>query len=100
MRYDKKVYFQKITPGEYDPSTGNYGADSVEEALRYASVMDTSAKTMRLVYGEIRQGSLCVQLQNHYTDAYDRIRIGDRIYTVDSSRKLRVKHTFVVSEVQ
>lgn len=100
MRYDTPIYFQKITAGEYDASTGNYGEDSVEETLRYASVMDTSAKTMRLVYGEIRQGSLCVQLQNHYTDAYDRIRIGDRIYTVDSSRKLRVKHTFVVSEVQ
>lgn len=100
MRYDTPIYFQKITSGEYDPSTGNYGDDSIEETLRYASVMDTSAKTMRLIYGEIRQGSLCIQLQNHYKEPFDRIRVGDRIYTVDSSRKLRIKHTFVVSEVQ
>ena len=86
MRYDTPVYFQKTISGEYDPNTGNYGEDSVDETLRYASVMDTSIKTMRLIYGEIRQGSLCIQLQNHYTE--------------DSSRKLRIKHTFVVSEVQ
>lgn len=100
MRYDTPIYFQKITSGEYDPSTGNYGDDSIEETLRYASVMDTSAKTMRLIYGEIRQGSLTIQIQNHYTEPFDRIRVGEKIYRVDDSRKLRTKHTFVVSEVQ
>ena len=100
MRYDTPIYFQKIASGEYDPSTGNYGADSVEEALRYASVMDTSAKTMRLIYGEIRQGSLTIQLQNHYIEPFDRIRVGEKVYSVDFTRKLRTKHTFVVSEVQ
>ena len=54
MRYDTPVYFQKTISGEYDPNTGNYGEDSVDETLRYASVMDTSIKTMRLIYGEIK----------------------------------------------
>ena len=31
-----------------------------------ASVMDTRAEIMQIVYGGIRQGSVTVQLQNHY----------------------------------
>ena len=100
MRYDTPVYFQKITPGEYDPSTGNYGDDAVEETLRYASVMDTGAELLKLVYDGPKQGSLTIQLQTHYTDPFDRIRVGKNVYSVDFSRKLRTKHTFVISEVQ
>lgn len=100
MRYDTPVYFQKITPGEYNSETGNYGNDTVEETLRYASVMDASRQTMMLVYGEIRQGSLTIQLQNHYDAPFSRLRVGNKVYAVDSARKLRTKHTFIVSEVQ
>ena len=100
MRYDTAVYFQKITSGEYDSNTGNYGDDAVEETLRYASVMDTGTETMIQVYGSIKQGSLTIQLQNHYIEPFDRIRVGEKAYRVDFTRKLRTKHTFVVSEVQ
>lgn len=100
MRYDKQVYFQRITPGEYDPDTGNYADDIVEETLRYASVMNTGEDTHRLVYDGPKQGSLTIQIQNHYTEPFDRIRVDNKLYAVDFSRKLRVKHTFVVSEVQ
>ena len=100
MRYDKQVYFQRITPGEYDPDTGNYADDIVEETLRYASVMNTGEDTLRLVYDGPKQGSLTIQIQNHYEEPFDRIRVGNKLYAVDFSRKLRLKHTFVVSEVQ
>lgn len=100
MRYDTPVYFQKITSGEYDPKTGNYGDDTVEETLRYASIMDTGAVMLKLVYDGPKQGSLTIQIQNHYTDPFDRIRVGDKLYAVDYSRELRTKHVFVVSEVQ
>lgn len=100
MRYDKPVYFQKVVSGEYDISTGNYGKDMIEETLRYASVMDTGSEMMRLLYGGIRQGSLTIQIQNHYRDSFDRIRVGKISYGADFSRKLRSKQTFVVSEVQ
>lgn len=100
MRYDTPVYFQRITPGEYDPDTGNYADDIVEETLRYASVMNTGEDTLRLVYDGPKQGSLTIQLQNHYTEPFDRIRVDNKLYAVDFTRKLRVKHTFVVSEVQ
>lgn len=86
--------------GEYDAGTGDYVDDTVVETLRYASVMDTRTETMRLVYGEIRQGSLTVHIQNHYSDAFDRIRIGGKVYSVDYRRRLRVKESFVLSEVQ
>lgn len=99
MRYDVPIYFQHITSGAYDPNTGDYGNDTVVETLRYASVMDTRTETMRLIYGEVRQGSRIIHLQNHYTEPFDRIRIGEKVYAVDLRRKLRVKETFVVSEV-
>lgn len=100
MRYDVPIYFQKITSGEYDPSTGNYADDTVEETLQYASVMDTGTETMVQVYGSIRQGSLTIQIQNHYLNPFDQVRVGQKIYHVDLARKLRTKHTFIVSEVQ
>ena len=100
MRYDTPVYFQKITPGEYEADTGNYADDTVEETPRYASVMNTGEETLRLVYDGPKQGSLTIQLQNHYAEPFDRIRVGEKVYSVDFSRLLRTKHTFVVSEVQ
>lgn len=100
MRYDRQVFFQKIAPGEYDPDTGNYGDDTVKETLRYASVMDTGTDMLKLVYNGPRQGSQTIQLQNHYTEPFDRIRVGNELYAVDFSRELRTKHIFVVSEVQ
>lgn len=100
MRYDTPVYFQKITSGEYDPKTGNYAEDTVKETLRYASVMNTGEEKLKLVYDGPKQGSLTIQLQNHYEESFSRIRVGNKLYEVDFSRKLRAKHTFVVSEVQ
>lgn len=100
MRYDTPVYFQRITPGEYDPKTGNYADNIVEETQRYASIMDTGAVMLKLVYDGPKQGSLTIQIQNHYTEPFDRIRVGEKVYCVDFSRELRTKHTFVVSEVQ
>lgn len=100
MRFDTLIYFQRVSGGEYDPNTGNYAPDTVTETPCFADVTDSSEQTLRLVYGEIRQGSLTVRLQTHYTNPFDRIRIGDKLYKVDSSRLLRIMHVLVVSEVQ
>lgn len=100
MRFDTPIYFQCITPGEYDASTGDYGEDTIAEELRYASVTDTGDETLRLVYGELKQGSKTIRLQMQYTKAFDRVRIGEKVYSVDKVRNLRTKQTFVVSEVQ
>ena len=69
--------------------------------MRYqsASVMDTGTNTMMLVYSEIKEGSLTIHLQNHYDRPFDRIRVGNKTYGVDFSRKLRTKQVYVVSEV-
>lgn len=100
MRYDTPVFFRAITPGDYDESTGNYRDDSVSETMVMASVMDTQTETMKLVYGDIRQGSLTLTIQNHYDQTFDNIRVGDKVYRVDRTRHLRVKQSFIVSEVQ
>ena len=85
MRYDTPIYFQKLTPGEYDPATGNYGEDTISEDMKSASVMDTGTNTMMLVYSGIKEGSLTIHLQNHYDRPFDRIRVGNKTYGVDFS---------------
>lgn len=99
MRYDTPVFFQKIEPGNYDPKSGNYEDDWVAETKVFASVNDTGTKTMQLIYGTIKRESLTIHIQNHYTDSFDKIRINDKIYQVDYSRKLGTKHVFILSEV-
>lgn len=100
MRYDTPIYFQSVVQGAYDESTGNYEDDKITETMVMASVMDTQTETMKLIYGDIRQGSLTLTVQNHYDQLFDTIRIGTKKYRVDRTRRLRVKQTFIVSEVQ
>lgn len=99
MRYDTPIYFQRILQGVYNPETGDYAPETVQETVRYASVMDTRTETMQLVYGEIREGSLTVHLPQPYRAPFDRIRVGDRVFHVDYRRDLRVKQSFLLSEV-
>lgn len=100
MRFDTPIYFRRLTQGAYNETTGNYDDDTVTETEVMASVMDTQTEMLKLIYGDIRQGSLTVVIQNHYDQPYDGIRIGDKIYRVDRTRRLRVKQSFVISEVQ
>lgn len=100
MRYDTAVYFMRRGDEVYDPETGDYGSAKDGRNMRMASVMDTSEKMLTLVYGKLREGSLTIQLQNAYDRAFDYIKVNGRKYAVDYQRRLRMKHTFVVSEVQ
>lgn len=97
MRFDTPVFFQRITEGEFDAETHNYGDDAIVEEKRYASVTDSGVDTLNLVYGEIKQGSLTIRLQRAYEKPFDRIRIGTKTYRADFSRW---KKAFVLSEVQ
>lgn len=100
MRFNTPIYFQSVEQGEYNRDTGNYEPDTVTEEKRFASVTDSKTETLKLIYGDIKQGCLTVRLQNIYRKPFDKIRIGDKLYRVDFSRTLRTKHIFVVSEVQ
>ena len=100
MRFDTPIYFQRKVKGAYDATTGNYGPATTEEVLRYASINNTGTDTLNIVYGELKQGSLTLVLQMPYIEPFDRIRIGNKLYRADRERRLRTKHTFVVSEVQ
>ena len=97
MRYDKPIFFQHVKPGEYDAATGNYGDDTITEEKRYASISDTGAEALNLIYGKLKQGSLTIRLQRPFNEPFDRIRIGDALYNVDFERH---KKAFVVSGVQ
>ena len=96
MRFDIPIYFQRITAGEYDANTGNYGEDTITEEKRFASVTDTGNSTLSLLYGEIREGSMIARIQRPYNEPFDRIRIGEKVYRCDLCRRKKV---FIVSEV-
>lgn len=100
MRYDIPVYFGRVIEGVYNQETGDYGKAQIKETKVFASVTGTRTETMTLVYGAIKQGSVTLQLQNAYTEPFDQIRIGEKIYQMDDMRKLRTKQVFVLSEVQ
>ena len=101
MRYDTPIYFQSVAPPVYDPTTGDWSDETPVEVKVYAAVMDTREEALKLLYGEIRQGSLTVHIQNHYEQPFDKIRIGEKKqYKVDFRRRLRVKESFILSEVQ
>ena len=97
MRYDTPIYFQNITEGEYDTTTGNYVQDKTEETKVYANITDTKTDTLSLVYGGIKQGGLTIRLQQPFKKAFDFIRIDKKRYKTDYSRNNKI---FVVSEVQ
>lgn len=99
MRYETPIYFQYASPSVYDPKTGDYSEDVFAEVMKRASVTDSGAETMRLVYGEFKKGSLTIRLQNHYKGVFDSIRVGTKRYKVDMARELRNGHVFVVHEV-
>lgn len=96
MRYDTPVFFQRRSPGKFDANTHNYGEDIVTEEMRYASVTDTGTQLLTLVYDKIREGSQTIRLQRPYKKPFDKIRIGEKIYSVDFER---AKKNFVISEV-
>ena len=97
MRYNEPIFFQKVTPGEYDADSGNYGEDTIAEEKRDASITDAGTETLRLFYGELKQGCKTIRIQTPYKKPFDSIRIGRTIYRVDFARRQRF---FVVSEVQ
>lgn len=100
MRFDTPIFFQHIIPGEYDASTGNYADDTITEMQKWACKTDVGAHTQHIVYGELREGSLILRLQQPYKEPFDRIRVGDKVYAVDTVRNLRFKQVFIVHEVQ
>lgn len=100
MRFDTPVYFQKVTTGAYNASTGDYEPDTIVETQQWASVTNAGENTINIIYGSVKEGSLVIRLQQPYTLAYDFIRIGGKVYRADLTRKLRTKHVIIVSEVQ
>lgn len=101
MRYDTDIIFRLNGTATYDPDTGDYAtAPTPTDTHRMAAISGTKTETMQLIYGEIRQGSVTVQVQNHYDDPFDLVVIGGKPYRVDYRRRLKVKDVFVVTEVQ
>ena len=99
MRFDKAIYFVKETPGEYNNTTGDYKESQFIEELVYADVVDTSAKTLNLLFGVVAEGYLTIKIQDSYPEAFDYIKYNNKKYKVEKRRTTRRFETFVVCEV-
>ena len=97
MRYDTKVIFQQVEDTYQE--NGDYAESVVEQHIEYASVQSTDAQTMHIVYGEIRQGSITLSLQNYIGYKFNRVLVNGKPYTVDQSIDLRFKKAYVLSEL-
>lgn len=100
MRYDKRILFLTRKQGSYNEDTGNYDEDTYEEKEVFGAVSNTSDNMMSLVYGQLRQGSVTLHLQNHYQEAFDLIQIDEKKYQVDNRTIYKVKESMVLSEVK
>ena len=99
MRFDTPIYFQRIEKGAYNKNTGDYEPDKIAEVKVYANVTDAKNEALTLIYGKLKQGAKVVRLLRPFPFAapFDRIRIGEKPYIVDFSRRNKA---FYVSEVQ
>lgn len=94
MRYDKSIYFQKVTDKVYDEETGNY-EDEVTETLRHAHIANTSSDASSMIYGIVRNDSLTIVLNIPYEEPFDYIRIGEDKYVADRIRIIGHKQSIV-----
>ena len=98
MRYDKKIDFM-LVDNVYN-ANGDYTEEVIEQVTAYGSIVSTDIDTMRLVYGEIRQGSITMHLQNHIDFNFNRIVIDGKTYAVDVRINQRTKQAYVLSQCQ
>lgn len=98
MRFDTPVYFQIITLGDYDPNTGNYGDEKIEEIEIFCDVTDAGTQTETIVYGGLKEGSLVIRLKRPLKKNFNYVRIGEKRYRVDHVQEMLTKQSIVVSE--
>lgn len=100
MRYDKIISLYRDERGSYNEDTGDYehASDGFLDSI-IASVNDASDQTVKLIYGEIREGVLVIHVPYNIGDGIDYIKYKDKKYRIDRKRNLRFKTTFIVSEV-
>ena len=70
MRYDTSCFFRTEVRGERLPN-GDYADPAVTEVKKDCSVYSLEKE---------EQGAICIHLPLAYTEPYDRIRIGDKLY--------------------
>ena len=96
MRYNKPVYFQRLTPDKYDTETGDYVENEPLEDKKFADVTDAGMNTQQIVYGTLKKGSIVVRLQQPYIKPFDYIRFAEKRYKADFIRGGRA---FICHEV-
>lgn len=100
MRYDKTIYFVKNGENVYNYDTGDYEESEPVKIARSANVTDLGYESVKLLYGELKQGAKVVRIVGHHYDDCDYIEIDGKAYLVQLERRLRQETTFQVVEKQ
>lgn len=98
MRYDKPVYFVKVSQKQYDPDSGEWKNGEPVKTKKYANVTHMGAERQQAVFGDVRSNRLVVRLQRAYTEPYDFIELNGKRCTVDTERCPSDKQSLVVME--
>lgn len=99
MRYDQKIIFIVETEGGYDPEIGEHTEPTTDRKIKYANVTDLGTNRSKELFGDVKQGAKVIRLLRPYKKVWDKVQIGDESYEIVTSRKLRLKNTFIVQEV-
>ncbi len=100
MRYDKQVYFVKEGTKTYDPNTGDYTVSKPIKTMKWANISDAGTETLKILFGEIKQGTKIIRLKNNYKEPFDYIEIDGEKYTSTLKREYRMGCAFYVGESQ
>lgn len=99
MRYDKKIIFVIETEGGYDPDLGEHIEPTIDKVEKMANITDLGTERSKVLFGDIKQGAKVVRLMRPYLKNWDYAFIDDVKYKIVTSRKLRLKNTFILQEV-
>ena len=99
MRYDTEVTFVVEKDGYYNPDIGEHAEPTKEETVRYANVTDLGTERSQVLFGDVKQGVKVIRLLRPYQKRWDYVLIREVKYQLVTSRKLRLKNTFILQEV-
>lgn len=100
MRYNTPIYFIKYGKSEYDYDTGDYIEGEPTITCRNANVTETSDDNIAIEPGKVPEANVIIRLQHKFTEPYDVIKIGEKLYQTNSTTDYMFKQTIRAYEVQ